>query len=173
MRALPIVVSVLLAASAVDAQQRVTTFSAHAGSGLSLGTSNSSVGGQSMVTLRRTPVFIEIEGRTYDTGRPDPMIGAALRVEVDGRASVAIVPRVQLQRAAGKVSFRVFLGAPFFFAPFSMLGAELGGGISIPFGKYVSLGVHAMVDAFFWGSDLPDDTVVIGINGMAGLEMRL
>ncbi len=160
-------------ASSADAQRRMTTVSAQAGSGLSIGTSTNSVGGQSMVTLRRTPVFIEVEGRTYSTSNPDPVIGAALRVEIDGRASLAVVPRVQLQRGAGKVQFRVFLGAPFFFAPFSLLGAELGGGITLSLGKYLSLGVTAMIDAFFWGSDLPSDTVVVGINGMAGLEMRL
>ena len=156
-----------------EAQQRMTTVSAQAGSGLSMGTGGATVGGQSMVTMRRTPVFLEVEARTYSTSNPDPVIGAALRVELDGRASIAVVPRVQLLRCTGRIEFRAFLGAPFFFAPFSMLGAEGGGGITIPFGKHFSLGVTAMIDAFFWGSDLPDDTVLIGINGMAGVEMRL
>jgi len=173
MRAIAIVLAWLALGGDADAQRRMTTVSANAGSGLSIGTGATSVAGQSMVSLRRTPVFIEVEGRTWSTSNPDPVIGAALRVEVDGRASLAVVPRVTLQRCASKIEFRVFFGAPFFFAPFSMLGAELGGGISIPLGKHFSLGVNAMVDAFFWGSDLPDDTVVIGINGMAGVEMRL
>lgn len=175
MRVLLMVVALGFAfGSSAEAQRRMTTLSANAGSGLSIGSGQATtVGGQSMVSLRRTPVFVEVEGRTWSTSNPDPVIGAALRVEIDGRTSLAVVPRVQLQRTLSKLEVRVFLGAPFFFAPFSMLGAELGGGISISLGKHFALGVNAMIDAFFWGSDLPDDTVLIGINGMAGLEMRL
>ncbi len=144
----------------------------HGGAGLAIGT-GAAIGGESRSTLRRTPIFLDIDVRTRSSAE-ELIYGAALRVEVEGRTSVAVVPRVQLSRNLGNAPTRVFIGVPFFFAPFSMLGAELGGAISIPLGKSdVSLVPSILVDVWFWGSDLPDDTVVVGLNATLGLELEL
>lgn len=156
-----------------SAQARLVVTGLHVGSGLSMGTGAGGDGTDANVTLRRTPIFIEAEARTWIDATPDPVLGAALRVEVDGRASVAVVPRAALMRPLGAGELRLFVGVPFFFAPFSMLGGEAGAALAIPLGERFALSTSFRVDVFFWGSDLPSDTAIVDLDLAVGLEVRL
>ncbi len=155
------------------AQTRRMVTGLHVGSGLSMGTGPSGERTNANLTLRRTPIFLEAEARTWVDAAPDPVLGAALRVEVDGRVSVGIVPRAALMRHLGASEVRLFVGVPFFFAPFSLLGAEAGAALAIPLGERFALGTSIRLDVFFWGSDLPSNTAVVDLDLSVGLEVRL
>ncbi len=166
-------VATWIAPTAARAQTRLVVTGVHVGSGLSMGTGPGADGTDANVTMRRTPAFIEAEARTWIDATPDPVIGAALRVEVDGRASVALVPRAGLKRSLGASELRLFVGAPFFFAPFSLLGGEVGAALAIPLGDRFALSASFRVDVFFWGSDLPSDTAIVDLDLAVGIEVRL
>lgn len=163
-----LVLGVSLAAAPAEAQTRITTASLSGGSGVSLGTGQ---GGETV--LQRTPAFLDAFVRTYSDEQPSPVLGGGLRIELDGRVSAAGVFRAELPARLGPIEVRPFAGVPFFVAPFTMLGVELGIGIAWPFSDHLSLVGAFIADAYVWGSDLPDDSVVVMLNAALGLEVRL
>lgn len=163
-----VALATLAGAAPAEAQTRLTTASLSGGSGVSLGTGQ---GGETV--LQRTPIFLDAFVRTYSDEQPSPVVGGGLRVELDGRVSAALVFRAELPKRLGPVELRAFAGVPFFFAPFTMLGVELGVAVAWPLSPSLSLIGAFVADAFVWGSDLPDDSVVVMLNGSLGIEVRL
>lgn len=110
--------------------------------------------------------------RTWVDEQPDVAIGGSLRLEVEDRASAAIVPRAEYVKRFGPVVVRPGVALPFFFAPFTMIGVEasvvtrldLAGG----FGLYMML----MGDAYFAGSDVPRNSTIVMFNGLLGVDLE-
>ncbi|MEM7607029.1 MAG: hypothetical protein AAF411_16870 [Myxococcota bacterium] len=151
-----------------EAQERHFTVSGSLGSGLSFG----GAGGETR--MRRAPLFLDAEFRSWvsESGNVrDPVVGLALRMEVEGRASVAFVPRVGLMRKLGRMEFRPFLGAVAFVAPFSLVGAELGAEMALTVHGRSRLIVTALADAYVWGSDLPDGSALVTVAATVGFEV--
>lgn len=148
-----------------SAQRREFAVSLSAGSGLTLGT-----GGGQGVVVERTPIFLDAAVRAWTDEAPNPVIGGALRFEVDGRASLGIVPRIEWAQRLGALELRPFAGVPFFFAPFSLLGVEAGLGVRMRLGDSLGLVANFLVDAYVWGSDLPADSALVMLNGTVGIE---
>lgn len=115
---------------------------------------------------------MDIHFRTWSSEDPSVALGGSVRVEVDGRSSVAIVPRAEYQLELGPVILRPGIGAPIFFAPFSMAGVEgtIGARLALT-GPLGVVGTFA-VDAFFFGSDVPDKSVVLMFNGTLGIDVQ-
>ncbi|MDH5490387.1 MAG: hypothetical protein OEY14_00290 [Myxococcales bacterium] len=158
----------LLSPSGAAAQGPRLSVGLGLGSGLTLGT------GQGGVLAEHTPLFLEANLRTWsqESGeRGITVLGGALRLEVDGRVAVAAVPRAELLLALEAMELRPWIGAPFFFAPFSLLGLEVGLGLAIPIGERARFVGAFLLDAFFWGSDLPSGGAIVGMNLSAGVEL--
>ncbi len=151
-----------------SAQTRYMTADARTGSGVSLGT-----GQGGAVTARRTPLFVDAGIRTWTDETPDPIYGASLRLELDGRVGVGVVPHVELSRSIGPFEIRPRIGAPLFFAPYSLLGLELGATLAIPLVHRFALTAGVFAAAFFWGSDLPGNSALTMINATVGAELAL
>ncbi|MCB9623971.1 MAG: hypothetical protein H6721_10225 [Sandaracinus sp.] len=160
----------VLGVAAPASAQRAMAVSVGVGSGTSLGTGES--GDRAAVALRRSPTFLDLELATWNPERPDPVLGAALRVEIDGRVAVGVVPRASIRRPRGGVELRAAFGLPIFVAPFSLVGAEVASGLGIPLGGGFSLVADVLVGAYFWGSDLPDDATLVKLDLRIGLELR-
>ena len=158
----------LLVASSASAQERNITVSLSVGSGLSF------AGGSGQTTVANSPLHLDLAFRTWvsESGHDrDPIVGAALRVEVQGRASLGIVPRAELAREFGKLQLRPFVGLPVFFAPFSLLGAEVGAALTFRLHGHTRMLMTVVADAYFWGSDLPDGTAIVSLNAAFGFEL--
>lgn len=157
----------LCAATPAFAQTRGTGLGIAAGSGVSLG------GGSARTVVLRSPFFLDLAARTWTDEQPEMMWGGSLRAEVEGRTSVAIVPRAELAKRFGPIVVRPGVGVPFFFAPFTMLGVEAGATavlhLAHGFGALASL----TVDAFFLGSDVPEGSAVLMFNGVLGVELAI
>ncbi|NOY92529.1 MAG: hypothetical protein GXP55_15150 [Deltaproteobacteria bacterium] len=156
---------VLCVAPPAQAQRRAFAVGLNVGSGLTLGT-----GGSQDTVMERTPIFLDAVLRSWSDEAPNPVFGAALRLEVDGRVSVGIVPRIEWDQRLGSLELRPFAGVPFIFAPFSLLGLEVGVSAAIPLGDSLNLVASFMADAYVWGSDLPGDSAVVMLNGTIGIE---
>lgn len=154
-------------ASKASAQRQVTEVTLSSGSGLTLGT-----GQGAGTTARHTPVFIDGAVRFWTDEQPDYVLGGSVRMELDGRVSVAVVPRAELVTVVGPLTIRPGIGVPFFFAPFWMLGVELGVAARLPLGDNLGVVGSFMLDGYVVGSDVPDGTALIMINGMVGLDAR-
>ena len=147
------------------AQRPVHRVALGGGSGLSVGSA------QGTAVSRRTPFFVEASYRQRSSEALQPWFGVGLRAEVESRASVAVVPAAQLERQVGPVSVRPLLALPFFFAPFSLLGAELGLDVAYELGGGLACVLGLRLDGFFWGSDLPEGSALVMANAMLGVEM--
>jgi hypothetical protein len=155
----------LLVPSVAAAQTRVVSATTTVGSGVSVG------GGQGGAVVARSPVFADVAIRGWTDEEPSVLYGGSIRVEVEGRASVAVVPRAELARSVGPLELRPGVALPFFFAPFTMLGAELSLAVAVPITSAIRAGGIVMLDAFFLGSDVPEGATVIMFNGAVGVEL--
>ncbi len=136
-------------------------------SGLSLG----SGGGNSYAT--HTPGYVDIAWRTWHSTAPQWVTGFSLRAEVDGRASVGVVPRFEFSRSVGRLTLRPGVAAVVFFAPFVLAGPEASVTFDLRLGSVVSLLGTLSVDLFFLGNDLPPRSVVVAANGALGVAIHL
>ncbi|MBI2896552.1 MAG: hypothetical protein HYY06_23540 [Deltaproteobacteria bacterium] len=150
------------------AQTRGMGVSLAAGTGLELGN-----GGGDEALTARSPLFIDVAARTWTDEEPRWSWGGSLRIEVEGRASVAIVPRVDLERQLGPVTLRPSAGLPLFFAPFTMFGLEAGVTGRLPIGGKLGVLATLQADAFVIGSDVPRDSAVLMFNGLIGVELGI
>jgi hypothetical protein len=150
-----------------SAQAHRIAINATVGSGLSVG------GGDGNASLLRSPLFVDVAVRTWNDEDPTLAYGASVRLEVEGRASVAVVPKVELVRELGPLLMRPGLGLPVFFAPFTMAGLELSLDLGFPIGERVMVGGAIMVDAFVIGNDLPEGAAVLMFNGVLGVGVVL
>ncbi|MEM6960122.1 MAG: hypothetical protein AAF550_00090 [Myxococcota bacterium] len=154
--------------SEVLAQQRRFGVTFDSGSGISMAS------GQEDVVTRRTPIFLDAGVRTFVDTRPELAYAGAVRVEVDGRASVGVVARVEYSVPLTRtLTFRPQGGLNLFLAPFSMFGPELGFALRLALDPKAALVARGLIDGYLWGSDVPDDTALVMINGTLGLELLL
>lgn len=156
----------LAVAPSAHAQEQVIATYLSAGSGLTIGAD----GGSSV--LLRSPVFLDIGARTWASDQSELVYGGSLRLEVDGRVGVGVVPKVEYARTLGPIGISVGGGLPIFLAPYTLFGVEafLTGRFMIGdvFGVFGSF----LVDAYLFGSDLPRGTAIVMLNGVLGVELR-
>ena len=151
-----------------EAQTPGRSVHALVGSGLSIG----SAGGGNTAMLM-SPVTIDAGASFWNSERPALIAGIAGRVELTGRTSLGIVPRLGFHRDFGIVSLRPSVALPVFLSPFSLLGVEGAVTARYALGDRFWAIARVAVAAFFWGSDLPDDSTLIMVNGALGAELQL
>lgn len=166
MRALAVIVFVSSLAGSASAQTPFYSGSLMGGSGLSFGD------GQKSVIVQRSPLFLDAAFRYWSSEQDWLVVGASGRVEIDGRTSVAAVPRLEYQLRFGPLALRPGVGLPFVIAPRTMFGVE--GSFSARLELTGPLGLVGAIfaDAYFLGDDVPDDSVVVMINGAIGVDFQ-
>ncbi|MEO0325564.1 MAG: hypothetical protein AAF447_21585 [Myxococcota bacterium] len=159
--------ALLALAGEAHAQDRIFRAGLQVGGGVSFGQ-----GGNADLVVRPTPTFLDVEVRTWSSEEPTLSLGGVLRLEVgQGRVGGAMVPRASYRRLIGTREVRVFAGLPYFFAPYTMLGAELGAGGRIDLGPGFGLVFNVMSSLFFVGSDVPDGGAIVMVNATVGIEL--
>jgi hypothetical protein len=109
------------AGSKALAQTSMGQFGARVGSGLEIG------GGEGSETVKQaSPIFVDLDIRTWTDEQGAVIWGGSLRMEVEGKASIAAVPRLELRRMLGKLELRPGVAVPMFLSPFLMFGLEGG-----------------------------------------------
>lgn len=152
----------------VSAQREIAA-SVFVGSGVSVGTGGN--GERARTATRRSPTFLDLELGTWNPERPDPVLGAALRLELDGRVAIGIVPRAGVRRRRGALELRAGFGLPIFVAPFSLVGAEVATGLGIALGGGFAFVSDVVIGGYFWGSDLPSNAALVKVDLRIGLEL--
>lgn len=147
----------------------------HGGTGLTINSQVSENAGLSNPVQARTRGFMDITFRFWKDQLPQLALGGAIRMELEGQTSFGIVPRAEYDIGVGSVyRFRPLVGVPIFFFPFTLVGIELGMAHEFVLGGGpVSLTATMMMDTFFLGSDLPDESLLFMFNGTLGLEVEL
>lgn len=148
------------------AQSLDTIISLEGGSGLSMGT------GSGSTINKMSPIFIAVEAGLIFDGDRELEYTPALIFEVGGRVSIGIDPTLKkiIYSDNGKWGFYGAVGVPFYFAPFTLIGAKAGLGSFYQFSKRLALALDLRINAFFAGSDLPDDSALIKLD--LGLALR-
>lgn len=141
------------------------------GSGLSL----AGAGGATLIA--RSPAFLNIDlGLKHPQMRivefaPTLMLELEGRVAVGGNAKIrAFVPH----RRAGPPRFRIFgqAGVPVFFAPFTLVGLQVGAGFTLRIHSRFSLIAVGTATGYVLGSDLMQSGALGKLDVEAGLRVK-
>ena len=138
------------------------------GSGISLGKGNDTV------IKKMSPIFLEVDvGLVFD-GDSLMEWTPSLMMELYDRVSVGINPSLKRMKPLSK-RFALYgiVGIPFYFAPFTLLGAEVGCGLIYNLTERFALVAEFHADVFFVGSDLPDDSVLAKLDLSVGIRFPL
>ncbi len=154
--------------SAASAQTPFLSTQVGVGSGITWGN-----GPADQTVSRRSPMFVDASLRTWSDEAPTLRWGASLRLEIEGRTSLGVVPRVEIAKKLGDLTITPGVGVPLFFAPFSMLGVEVSTGVLLPLSDTFGISGTAMFDGYFFGSDVPENSAVIMFNLMLGATLVL
>ena len=92
--------------------------------------------------------------------------------QVEDTPGFAVNPQIRLRREYGHLAIFAGFGLPLFFKPFTRLGTEFSLGFAFPERGALSLFAQGQVASYLFGSDLPDDAVVLTIGGAVGLRWR-
>jgi hypothetical protein len=158
----------LRTADRAAAQTSIGQFGARVGTGLEIG-----AGDGSGTVQKGSPIFVDLDIRTWTDEQGAILYGGSLRMEVTGRASVAAVPRLELRRMLGQLELRPGVAVPMFLAPVLMFGVEGGFSARFPIGGGFGL-IAALTGAgFFFGDDVPEDSVVVMFNGSLGIDIQI
>jgi hypothetical protein len=149
------------------AQTRRFAVDARVLTGLSVG------GGDGQARLRRTPLFVEAGMHTWLEEEEQVVIGAAVRVEVEDRASIGAVVRAGFRAMLAPIELRPSIGLVAILAPFTLFGVDAGMVLAMHFTDRIAVLAHLVIDAYLYGSDLPTGTVVTSFNGGLGFEVGL
>jgi hypothetical protein len=150
------------------AQTSFGQFGMRVGTGLEIG-----AGDGSKTVKQGSPLFVDLDVRTWTDEQGAIVYGGSLRMEVTGRASVAAVPRLELRRMLGPLELRPGVAVPLFLAPFLMFGVEGGLSVRLPIGAGFGV-MGALTGAgFFFGDDVPKDSVVVMFSGSLGIDIQI
>lgn len=129
------------------------------GSGLRIGS------GDGETISDRTPFYADVDvGFIFDSDFSSEW-GLGVTVQMETQAAVAFTPQVRLlSDGPDRLRFYVGAGVPAFVTPYTLFGLELGGGALYTMTDRVSLTAGLAVDAFFLGSDLPEDGSLVMFN---------
>lgn len=137
-----------------------------AGSGVSL-TGN---GGRTYGA--RSPAFMLAE---VGLRHPDLMwleFAPTLMLEVEGRVGFGLLPRVRAFVPTKRVKPYGVLGVPIFVVPYSLVGIQAGGGLTIELHRRVALVAEFTANVYVWGSDLMDDAVLAKLDESFGVRVQ-
>lgn len=156
----------MLVPSGASAQRRFA-IDVRAGSGLSIG------GGDGQATMRHTPAYVEAGLHSWLEEQGGVVLGGALRIELEGRASVGGVVRAGLRWSEGMLELRPSIGLAAILAPYTLVGPEAGVMMLLRIAPPVSIVVQVAVDGWLFGSDLVPGTALVMVNGAGGVEVSL
>lgn len=137
------------------------------GTGISLGD------GRDGIIRKRSPIFLDVDVGLIFDGDYAMEWTPSLIMELEDKISVGVNPSLKRVYRWRRWSFYAGLGFPFFFAPFTLLGAEAALGASYHLFSRFGLTLEVHCDLFFVGSDLPDDSVLAKMDISLGVRFDL
>jgi hypothetical protein len=157
----------LVAPGRASAQELHTTLTVDSGTGMSLGSGNDTV------LKRRSPIFLDVDvGLVFD-GDHAMEWTPSLIMEFEDKVSIGIKPSLKRVIKLRKLRLYGRLGFPFYFAPFTLLGAGVAIGAWYPIFSRFSVVLELRSDLFFVGSDLPDGSVLAKLDFAIGIRFDL
>jgi len=148
------------------AQTLILDGTAGAGTGASFGEGD----GKSVVMM--SPVFVDVNIIISNSEQRFMEYVIGFRAELQKRVTIGIVPAVRFTSAPKKLAVYGLIGVPFIFAPKRMLGVQAGAGLNFRITPKFGLYFEGVIDMYFFGDDLPDNSVVVQLNGILGIRVN-
>ena len=146
-----------------EASEPVLSLSAQVGVGYLSG------GHGGLFAANRSPLALDVQ--VLAVREPRYLIGGALRIELEGAKAVAGIFRFQLRHPLGPIELRPGIGVPFYIAPRTMLGPEVGVWGRLSFSRDLALLAALSASAFVMGDDVPKGSTVIMLQVFIGAEL--
>ncbi len=147
------------------AQTAMIEGAASLGSGASLGTGNGTA------VVLPSPLYLDVDVIFYNSELPKVEYVIGLQAELTGRVSAGVVPQLRLTSGKKPVMVYGLIGIPLVFAPFVMLGAEVGGGLLWRIFPRVGAFAEVVTDLFFIGNDLQKDGMLTQLDADIGIRI--
>ena len=93
-------------------------------------------------------------------------------LEVEGRVGFGVLPRVRAFVPTKRVKPYGVVGVPIFVAPYSLVGVQAGFGISIELHRRVAVVAEFTGNAYVWGSDLMNKSVLGKLDESFGVRVQ-
>ena len=154
-----------LTQSVAPAEHVEYTARASAGSGVSL------AGADGKTLAARSPTFLVMEAGLRLDNLAWLELNGGLMLEVEGRVSVGVVPRVRAYLPTRRLKLYGLAGAPFVVYPFTLFGAQGGMGLQFDVHKHVGVLVEFVGTGFFGGSDLMAGSALGKLDAVAGVRL--
>ncbi|MBI4952572.1 MAG: hypothetical protein HY908_11110, partial [Myxococcales bacterium] len=119
--------------------------------------------------VRRSRTTLRLGAQGYVDEFPSHALSAALLVELEPRASAGADFRYLFRI---EDAFVLHIGAVGLFAPRTLFGATAGAVYEIELADEVALDFGPVVQTFFFGSDLPERSVLWQVLGQGGVRGR-
>ena len=148
-----------------EAQRPVLEGAASAGTGFSFGP------GDGATVVMMTPTYVDIDVIYFNDERPKLEYVIGFTAELQGRVSAGIVPQLRFTTAQRPILLYGLIGVPLVFAPFVLFGVEAGAGVLWRINETVGLFGEVVVDLFFLGNDIPEDSMLTKLDGNLGVRI--
>jgi hypothetical protein len=156
---------VLGIAENAEAQRPVLEGAASTGTGASFGPGNA----ETVVLM--TPMYVDVDIIYFNDERPKLEYVVGFTAELQGRVSVGVVPQLRFTTAQRPLLLYGLIGVPLVFAPFVLFGVEVGAGLLWRINETFGLFGEVVVDLFFLGNDIPDDSMLAKLDGNLGVRI--
>jgi hypothetical protein len=149
----------------VSAQTAMIEGAASVGSGASFGTGNGTA------VVLPSPLYLDVDVVFYNSELPKLEYVIGLQAELTGRVSAGVVPQMRLTTGPKNVMAYGLIGVPCVFAPFVLLGVEVGGGLLWRVFPRVGAFAEIVADLFFIGNDLQKDGMLTQLDANIGIRI--
>jgi hypothetical protein len=154
-----------LFAGVAPAEKLKVSATAMGGTGVSL------VGVGKHTFVARSPTFIIGE---VGIAHPDLdwlELAPSVMLELEGRVGFALLPKIRARLPGKRVRFWGSAALPIFVVPYSLLGVQVGAGVSVALHPRIALVAEFTATAYVWGSDLIKKTALGKLDESFGLKV--
>jgi hypothetical protein len=97
----------------------------------------------------------------------------ALLLELEGRVGVGVAPKIRahVPERSRRWDAWGIAAVPAFFAPYSLLGVQVGAGVGFVAHSRLQLVAEAVASAYVWGSDRMDDAALGKLDLLLGVRV--
>lgn len=129
--------------------------------------------GQGGSAARMSPLFLDLNLRTYADDGSTFLVGGSLRTEFTGIGAVGLVPRVEIETLLGPIALRPGVGFDMYVAPLTLFGPEVSLDLQLPLAPHFNLQALLFMAIYLLGNNLPEDTTLIQLGGGLGFAFVL
>ncbi|MBX7081634.1 MAG: hypothetical protein K1X88_20700 [Nannocystaceae bacterium] len=136
------------------------------------GTGVSLAGNAKKTYASRTPTFLLGEVGFVHPGLDWLEFAPTVMLEVEGRVGFGLMPKLRARLPGKRVRAWGLVAMPVYVTPYTLLGVQVGVGVSVALHRRLALVAEATGGAYVWGSDLMANAALGQLDLTLGLRVN-